>query len=289
MIKLLGDLFNDIFFFPIVNLLLVILHFFQNLHLPGALGLSIIGLSLLIRIIVWPIMARQLRLSRKMAELRPHMAKLKEKHGSDRQALALAQSQLYKEHGVNPAAGCLPALIQLPVFIALFHAIPLLLNPKLSLSDLNNYLYPFLSWAHLAARPDPYFLGLNLVSRPEDLITHLGINAWYVMLVPLVTGLLQFVQSSMAMSNAPAPVPTTKPKGKTEKKEESFEDTAAAMQSQMKYIIPVALAYSAFIFQIGLAIYYNISTLLGIIQQYSVSGWKGFPGYTEKVETAKKK
>lgn len=285
-----GDIFHYLFFLPVVNLLLVILHIFESIRLPGALGLSIITLSVLIRFLVWPVMARQLHLSRKMAELRPHLNELKNKHGSDKQALALAQAQLYKEHGVNPVTGCLPALIQLPVFWALFQSIPLLLNNQGNLSQINNLLYPFWApWARLSSLPNPDFLGLDLVSRPKDVIQ----GHWYVILVPIITGLLQFILSSMSTSNAPAlpPKPMVKSQekksGQAEKKEESFEDTAAAMQSQMKYTIPLVLAYSAFIFQIGLALYYNVSTILGIFQQSRVTGWKGFPGFSTKVEGSK--
>lgn len=276
----LGDFFTTFFYNPIINLLAIIIHFLQLVHIPGALGLSIIILTVLIRILVWPFMSTQLKASKKMAELKPHLDDLKKKHSGDKQALALAQSALYKQHGVNPAAGCLPTLIQLPVLLALYRAIFAFFAPN-GLSSINSVLYSS-AW-HLSKNPDPYFLGLNLASKPSD-FSHLGI---IVLLIPIVTALLQYIQSSMMTSSSIVkPYPSDSPKEKKEKGQ--AEDTAAAIQTQMKYMMPLMLGYFAFIFPIGLAIYWNTMTIIGIIQQYFISGSAGVPrvgNVLGKVET----
>src|SRR3989344_7626249 len=99
------DLFEQIFFRPILNLLIIILNFLHSIGVPGALGFSIIILTVIVRFLVWPFITSQIKTTRKMAELKPHLDALKEKH-KDRQALAAAQMQLYKDHGVSPAGGC---------------------------------------------------------------------------------------------------------------------------------------------------------------------------------------
>src|SRR3989344_3978924 len=118
-----GDIFNLLFLAPIINLLILIIRTLDSVHLPGSLGIAIIILTVIIRILIWPFMSSQIRSTKKMADLKPHLDELKEKHKDDKQGLAQAQMALYKEHGVNPAGGCLPALIQIPIFIALYQAI----------------------------------------------------------------------------------------------------------------------------------------------------------------------
>lgn len=253
--NVIGSIFTVIFYNPIVNLLAILIHLFQIAHIPGALGLSIILLTVFIRILVWPFMSTQLKASRKMAELKPHLDALKEKHGKDKQALAQAQSQLYKEHGVNPAAGCLPTIIQLPILLALYRAIFAFFSPN-GLSQINSILYSS-AW-HLNTTPNPYFLGLNLASKPQDLMGMISKNPnpliiVLLLAVPVFTAILQFIQSSMMTSVVNIKkYPSDSPKEKKEKKE--ADDTAAAIQTQMKYMMPLMLGYFAFIFPIGLAL-----------------------------------
>src|SRR5579884_1555258 len=123
--------FQIVFYKPIVTILAAIIKALQLLHIPGSMGLSIIIMTVLIRIIVWPFMSSQLKVTKKMAEIKPHLDDLKKKHGEDKQALALAQAALYKEHGINPAGGCLPSLIQMPIIISLYYAIRLIVSNSL--------------------------------------------------------------------------------------------------------------------------------------------------------------
>src|SRR3972149_6390840 len=116
-----GDFWNTVFINPIVNLLVVFYKLFEWLHIPGPLGFAVIGTPIVIRVLPSPLMQTQLRSAKKMASLKPHLDKLNDKHKNDKQALSQAQLALYKEHGVNPAAGCLPLLIQMPVLIALYN------------------------------------------------------------------------------------------------------------------------------------------------------------------------
>src|SRR3990167_9959264 len=121
--KEIGDIFNLIFLGPVINLLVLIFQGLSAIHIPGALGFSIMILTILIRLLVWPFMASQIKATKKMSDLKPHLDALKIKHKDDKKELATAQMALYKEHGVNPAGGCLPAVIQIPVFIGLYQSI----------------------------------------------------------------------------------------------------------------------------------------------------------------------
>jgi len=114
------ELFNIILVNPLLNVLVAIYQGLTLLHVPGALGFSIILLTILIRLLLYPITGSQLKASKKMQDLHPHLSKLKAKHKGDAKTLQQETMKLYKEHGVNPAAGCLPLLVQLPIFWGLY-------------------------------------------------------------------------------------------------------------------------------------------------------------------------
>lgn len=276
--ELIGTIFTTIFMGPIVNLLVLILKLFQMAGIPGALGFSIAVMTILIRLILWPFTASQVKSTQKMAALKPHLDELKKKHGSDKQAFASAQMALYKEHGVNPAGGCLPALIQIPVFIALYQSILNVVptgSAAAGLNKINSLLYN--SWLHLSNSPDPNFFGVNLTSRPSN-FSHLGV---LILLIPIITGLLTFIQSKMMILKPVKIRPNDSPKEVKEK--ETMDDAMASMQGQMVFLMPVMIGYFAFQFPVGLAIYWNTFTIMGIIQQYKISGWGGLTDLVGKL------
>lgn len=269
--QIIGEIFNLLFFGPIVNLLVAIIKGLEFVHLSGALGFAIIILTILIRILVWPLMSSQLKSAKRMTELKPHLDALKKKHAGDKAALAQAQSALYKEHGVNPAGGCLPTLIQLPVLIALYQTIFAFFSGSDGLSRVNGVLYTPLF--HLNTIPDLSFFGLNLASKPS-----IGI----LLVIPLLTAALTFIQSKMMIPKPMKTYPDDKPKEKKEK--EGLEDSMSAVQTQMAYMMPIMIGYFAFQFPIGLALYWNTLTILSIIQQHRVAGWGGLEGWVNKIK-----
>lgn len=277
-----GDIFNSIFLIPIINLLVGMYQALQFLHIPGSLGFALIILTVLIRFLVWPLMSSQIKATKKMADLKPLLDELKKTHKDDKKALAAAQMALYKDHGVNPAGGCLPALIQIPIFIGLYQAIiNILPGTGGNLDWVNSILY--FPQMHLKTFPNPDFFGLNLGVKPAE-FTKLGPS---LLLVPIATALLTFVQSKMTL---PKPIKhhPDEPAKETKQKEQ-MEDTMTAVQSQMVYLMPIMIGYFAFQFPIGLAIYWNAYTILGIIQQYMLAGWGGLSDLVSKfkVQSAK--
>ena len=274
--QIIFDLFNNLFLEPTVNILIFLVRLFEASQIPGSLGLAIITLTIIIRVLIWPLMNAQLKSAKQMAELKPKMDELKVKHGKDKQALALAQSQLYKEAGVNPAAGCLPVLIQFPVLIALYQAITAMFEGGHGLEKINNALY-LPSW-HLTESPDPYFLGLNLADKPGDFAT----VGMVVLLVPVITALIQFVQSKMMTPAKPISIQKNDTKKEKEEKE-SMDDAMSQVQTQMMYVLPVMIGYFSYTLPSGLALYWNALTLVSIYQQYRVSGWGGLEPWIRKV------
>jgi len=267
-VNLIIDLFNLVFFAPVINLLVLIFQGLSSLNIPGALGFSIMILTIVIRVLVWPAMSSQIKSAKKLSDLKPHMDQLRKKHKDDKQGLATAQMALYKEHGVNPAGGCLPALIQIPIFIALYQAIiNILPGAGGHIDNINKLIYfPQLK---LPTTIDPNFFGLNLGVKPSE-FGSLGV---YLLLIPVITAALTFVQSKMALPKPIKPYPSDSPKEIKEK--EGLEESMSQVQSQMVYLMPIMIGYFAFSFPIGLAIYWNVYTIAGIIQQYMISGWGG--------------
>ena len=276
--QIITDLFNTLFFAPIVNIIVFMIRVLEASSIPGALGFAIILLTIGIRILIWPLMATSMKSAKKMADLRPHLDELKKKHGSDKQALAAAQMALYKEHGINPAGGCLPILIQIPPMIAIYQVIYAFFEGDHGLNKINSMLY-IPDWK-LTQIPDLNFFGINLAIKPSDFAT---VGFW-VVLIPVLTGLIQFVQSKMmAPKTVVKEYPSDSPKEKKEK--ESAEDTMMAVQSQMTYFMPVMIGYIAFTFPIGLALYWNTLTLIGIWQQYRIGGWGAFTDFLKMINS----
>lgn len=274
---LLGSVFDTFFFKPIVTVLVLVLNYLQDLGVGGALGWAIVALTLVVRFIVWPFITTQIRSAKKMADLRPLIDELKLVHKDNRQELLKAQTALYKEHGVSPAGGCLPALIQFPVFIALANAIPLLFYPE-GLARINELV--FIKGVQLTSQPDAHFLGFNLADKVSD--KAIFSPEWgSLMLVPLITMGLSFIQSKMMFPTAVKKYNSDSPKEKKEK--EGTEDMMASMQSQMMYMMPLMIGVFSYNFPVGVALYWNIFTLVGIVQQYLVSGWGGMESWVKLI------
>jgi YidC/Oxa1 family membrane protein insertase len=270
------NLWNQLLVWPILNILVALYKGFEFMHIPGALGFAVIGLTVVIRLILYPIMQAQLRSAKKMAKLKPHMDAINVKHKGDKQALQQAQLALYKEHGVNPAAGCLPLLIQMPVLIALYNVFyQVLSNGNLAkeIANINQVVYhPALKLTTL----DLNFFGANLAVKPAQWQTH----GWWLLSIPVITAGLQWYQSKLMMassvnSKSQAPISKQIQKSKNQKEDKKDEkapdDTAMEMQKQMALITPLLFGYFALQFPVGLALYWNVFGLFGIMQQLAVN------------------
>ncbi|MBI2598867.1 YidC/Oxa1 family membrane protein insertase [Candidatus Curtissbacteria bacterium] len=265
--------FETLLINPILNLLIALYLFLHSLGIPGALGLAIILLSTSIRLALWSLTSTQLRSAQKMAALKPHLERIKAEYGHDKMRHQQEISKLHKEHGINPLSGCLPLLLQLPIFIGLYNVLSQVLQFDKAdfLANINSRLYsPAL---HLADKPDTSFLGTSLSTSP---------NQWQeagfiILAVPIATGLLQFIQSKMMVPQA-APHAVQR----SDDKKADMTDTMSQVQSQMTYIMPAMIAFFSYGFPIGLSLYWNTFTVIGIIQQYIISGPGALSKYLPK-------
>lgn len=275
-----GEFFNIVFINPIINILLAVYHVLSFLHLPYALGFAIIGLTIVIRFIIYPFTTAQVKASLKMQTIAPHLSRLKEKHKGDSKKIQEETMRLYKEHGVNPAAGCLPVIIQMPIIWALYSVLQRMVTLKSDavVTEVNKIVY--FDFLKLHNTWDPSFFGLPLGGTPSGLLSSVG---FLILLVPVLTGILQFVYSKM-MIPAKAGVAVIEKdiqkKAQIDKKDAS--DFASAFQTQAMFIFPVMIGFFSFSFQLGLSLYWNTFTVFGIIQQYKVAGLGGLSEWIKR-------
>src|SRR3989338_8040469 len=266
-----GLIFDSIIVKPLATILIGSYQALIFLHIPYALGFSIIILTIVIRFILYPLISSQLKASKKMQTLSPHISKLKEKHKGDAKRIQAETMRLYKEHGVNTAAGCLPLIIQMPVIWGLYTLLQKVvsINSHSVVSEVNKLTY--ISAFKLTNPWDPNFFGIPLGAVPSKLMSFdkFFTVGSLILLVPILTGFFQFIQSKMMLTSAPKQAMVEK--GGVKKK----DDFASVFQSQSLYIFPVMIGFFSFGFPIGLSLYWNTFTIFGIIQQYLISGWGG--------------
>ena len=222
---------------PVINILIMMSHYLAN-----NFGVAIIGLTIVINLLMLPLTLKQIRASKAMQELQPKLTELQKKYAKDKQKLAKEQMALYKQSGVSPAGCLLPMVIQMPIWIALYQSIMMVMAvaPE-GLLNLSGYLY---SWPTLFSLLPlgKDFLWLNLASPDIFLAILVGATMW--------------LQQKMATPSS------TDPKQK-------------AQSRMMLWMMPLMFAFLALSFPSGLALYWVTSSVVRIVIQYRVTGWGG--------------
>jgi YidC/Oxa1 family membrane protein insertase len=275
-----GNFFDTFLNNPIINILLALYHLFSFIHIPYALGFAIIGLTVAIRFILYPLTASQIKTSLQMQKVAPHLKYIKEKHKGDSVKIQQETMRIYKENGVNPAAGCLPVLIQMPLIWSLYYVLQRVIDLKsgLNIAGINKLAY--FDFLKLQSAWDTSFFGLQLGEMPSKIISTVGP---LILLVPILTGVFQFILSKMMI---PAKTGVAILEKDIEKKapvdKKDAEDFATAFQTQSMFIFPIMIGFFSFSFPIGLSLYWNTFTIFGIIQQYKITGLGGLSEWIKK-------
>jgi YidC/Oxa1 family membrane protein insertase len=213
---------TDIIAKPLLYLLLFFNKYVDNY------GVAIIFLTILVKLLFWPLTHKSQKSMKEMQKLQPHMAKIREKYKNDKQKMNQELMGLYKTYKVNPMGGCLPMLIQLPVFIALFRVLG-------SCIELRHA--PFMLWITDLSAPD------RLFNFPFSIPI---INLDGIPLLTLLMGASMFIQQKMT--------PTV-------------GDPA---QAKMMQFLPIIFTFMFINFPSGLVLYWFVSNLLTIAQQYGM-------------------
>lgn len=242
--QLIGQLGTTIILEPMINLSVLLYSLLFN-----NFALAIVGLTILMRLITYPLTRKQLQSMKAAQDLSPKLQALQKKYEKNREKLTEETMKLYREHGVNPAGGCLPSLVQLPVWIGLYQSIyQVLAETPEQLVNLSQHLYQSLPFLYDVARKaiplNSRFLWLNL-ARPDP---------YYIL--PILVVAVFWLQQKM----------TTVP---------SADPQQASMNQTMSIMMPLMFGFFTLQVSSGLAIYWVVSGVLGIIQQYFVTGSGG--------------
>ncbi|MDF2044971.1 membrane protein insertase YidC [Microbacterium sp. Kw_RZR3] len=256
-----------------VELVLVGWHaLFTALGMAPAAGLtwvlSIVGLVLIVRAALIPLFVKQIKSQRKMMEIAPELRKVQEKYKGkrdqlSREAMSRETMALYKKHGTTPVSSCLPLLVQMPIFFALFSVLNDVSKHAASGVGGVGLLTPELTTEFYDARLfDVASMHVNLVtawSQPDGQVT----VAILLTLVVLMIASQFFTQLQIISKNL-------SPEAKT--------GQAYQMQKVMLYILPLAFIFSGVFFPLGVVIYWFVSNLWTMVQQFVVIREMPTPG-----------
>ena len=231
--------------------------------------LSIIGLTLVIRMALIPLFVKQIKSSRNMQLIQPKVKELQKKYGHDRERLAQETMKLYKDTGTNPFASCLPIILQMPIFLALFRLIDQAAkNPEdergLMTETLNTQF------------GDAVFLGAKISDtflKTDDV----GVRVLAAVLVLAMTATTFLTQRQLMSKNMPA---------------DALTGPYAQQQKMLLYVLPVVFAVGGIAFPVGVLFYWTTSNLWTMGQQFYVIRNNPAPNteaYTAKEERDKAK
>jgi YidC/Oxa1 family membrane protein insertase len=200
----------------------------------GHYGFTLIILTLIVRLILFPIYAHQIKSSAKLAEVQPKMQAIQRQYANDRETMSAKMMELYKEEKYNPMQGCLPALLQFPIIMGLFS---LLRNPALYLSQ-----HP-----HMIIATHENFFWISDLSQPD---------AW---VLPIGAGIATYFSFTLTQKNTATG---------------DVANQMAPMMKMMKYIFPIMIVVMGRSFPAGLSLYWFIGTLVQILQTMILQRWR---------------
>jgi YidC/Oxa1 family membrane protein insertase len=238
---------------------LIVFHNFFHGVLPLPEGpswaLAIIGLTIVIRTALIPLFVRQIKSSRNLQLLQPKMKELQKKYGHDRERLTQETMKLYKDTGTNPLSSCLPLLLQMPIFIALFRTLNYAAKGETA---------GFLTHAQVESLSTSTLFGIAKIS---DSFTNSGAGSGTqfltAALVVLMTATTFTTQRQLMRKNMP---------------ESALSGQYAQQQKVLLYVLPVVFAVGGIAFPIGVLLYWTTSNLWTMGQQFYVIRNNPTPG-----------
>jgi YidC/Oxa1 family membrane protein insertase len=229
---------------PFFYLLHAIAGYFRAMGIAADFGLSILVVTVIIKLLFFPLANKSYRAMAKMKKLQPEMVRLKERFGDDRQRLNQEMMALYKKEGANPMSGCLPIVIQIPVFFALYKVLFVTLEMRHA---------PFFGWIHDLSASDPTSILNGFGLLPWEigdigLLGILNIGVW-----PILMGMTMVLQHRLN----PQP--------------------ADPVQAKVFLMMPIVFTFLLAQFPAGLVIYWTWNNLLSIVQQMVIMKRAGVP------------
>ena len=236
-------IFNEVLYRPLFNVLVFL---YQTISFYD-FGIAIIILTILIRVLLYPLAQKSIKSQKEMAAVQSDIKKVQEQYKNNKEEQMKKVMALYKEKGVSPFSGCLPMIIQLPFLLAIYWVFMAGFDDK----NLQDLLYGFIknpgSINHI-------FIGLIDISKKGNWI------------LALLAGAFQFYQSKMMLDQQKKVQPA--------KEKSSTPDFSSALNRQMTYVMPAVTVFISYTLPAGLALYWITTTVFSIIQQRIVFGSK---------------
>lgn len=229
----------------------------------GSAGFAIILFTIVARLFILPLTIKSLQSSRKMQELQPHMKELQRKYGKDPQKLQEETMRLYREYKVNPVGGCLPMLLQLPIFLGVYQAV-INLTRVSPAEHAASAMLRVLTDQGVTIGAVTTTLGQPQLAGSFLWLPDLGKTDPYYIL-PILSVIFQLIVQLMATPRVQDP------------------QQKAMMQSML--VLPIVFGYIGFIFPSGAVLYWVVGSILSIIQQYVFSGWGSLANYLKFLPT----
>lgn len=232
---LLKSAFNLILYQPLFNILILLYE-----YLPGHdFGVAVIALTVIIRIILYPLMGKSIKSQKVLMELQPKIKEIQKQYRDDKEKQTRALMGLYQKEKFNPFGGCLPLLVQFPILIALYQVFWKGLRTEEMI-----YLYNFVP---NPGQINPTFLGIINLAQPNIFLA-------------ILAGISQFFQSKMM-------TPTIQ---KATEKTDQMGQFSQIMQKQTLYFFPIFTFFILWKLPAAIGLYWIITTLFSIIQQYLI-------------------
>ena len=233
----------DFLAYPMANLILLL----YNLLGQSTIA-AISALTLLINLLILPLTLSQQRSARKMQEFQPELEKLQKKYANNKEKLAQEQMKLYQEAGINPLGGCLPLLIQLPIWFALIGAIRYCIpTTPLEVFQFSQHIYKWLPGVVGIVPLQSTFLGMDLGQPPNP-------TQWWSYSLPILVLVTSWLQQKLLTPPTVA----------------DDQSQAAAMNRQMQIMMPLMMMFFTLQYSTGLSIYFIVSSLIRIGQYFFV-------------------
>ena len=227
-------------------------------QLTGSVGFGIILFTIFARVAILPLSISSIKSSRRMQEVQPLLKDVQRKYGKDQQKLQEETMRIYRENRVNPVGGCLPLLLQLPIFFGVYQAVYHLMveEQRVNLSAAAQAALQDPAIATLFATPFLNFLDLGRATWGPP---PFGFNGLEYLILPIMSVCFQYVQQLMATPRV--------------------QDPQQKAMMQVMMFMPLIFAYIAFTFPSGAVLYWVTSSLIGIVQQYFTAGWGSLANY----------
>lgn len=240
-----GYIWNTFFFNPVYNSLV----FFVDVVPGGDVGLAIILTTVVIKTILLPLSIKAAKTQKIMREIEPKLREIKEKFKDKREEQARKMMEIYKEAGMNPFSSLFVFILQIPLVIALYLSVSG--YGGVALPEINtSALYQFLAIPDVISMQ---FLGILDMAGKSTLLA-------------LLAGVTMFIQMQLVMPKLPERDP--------DKQMDFKADFARSMQIQMKYMMPVIIAIVAYVISAAIALYFVVSNLFAIAQEFYVRRYR---------------